>query len=84
MAERQSFLNVVKNSREAKIERPMCLNLKHRYVSNRNEAIKFIKNLQYPKSKLFGVVEMPVKSIDVTYKSQDDALELYKKDSSSK
>ena len=40
---------------------------------------KFIKNFHFPKSKLMGEAEMPGKSIDVTCKSRDDILELYKK-----
>ena len=79
MAERPSFANIVKNSKEFKVERPNCLNFKHRNVSKRNEAIEFIKSLQFSKSKLLGVAEMPGKSIDVTCKSRDDVLELYKK-----
>ena len=35
--------------------------------------------MQFSKSKLLGVAEMPGKSIDVTCKSCDDVLELYKK-----
>ena len=84
MAERPSFANVVKNSKESKVKRPNCLNLKHKNVSKRNEAIEFIKNLQFLKSKLLGVAEMPGKSIDVTCRSRDGVLELYKKDSSCK
>ena len=79
MAERPSFANVVKNSKESKVERPNCLNFKHRNVSKRNEAIEFIKNLQFSKSQLLGVAEMPGKSIDVTCKSCNDVLELYRK-----
>ena len=79
MAERTSFANVVKNSKESMVEKPNCLNFKHRNVSKRYEAIDFIKNLQFSKSKLLGVAEMPGKSIDVTCKSRDDVLELYKK-----
>ena len=78
MSERPSFANVVKNSRESKIERPNCSNFKHRNVSKRNEAIEFIKNLQFPKSKLLGVAEMPGKSIDVTCKSHDDLNDIIK------
>ena len=78
MAERPSYANIVKNSKEFKVERPNCLNFKHSNVSKRNEAIEFIKNLQFSKSKLLGVAEMPGKSIDVTCKSRDDVLELYK------
>ena len=71
MPERPSFLNVVKNSRESKVERPNCLNFKHRNISKRNEGIEFIKNLQLPKSKLLGVAELLGKSIDVTRKSRE-------------
>ena len=49
-----------------------------------NKAKEFIKGSQIPKSKLLGVVEMPGKSIDVTCKSCDNVLELYKKDTSCK
>ena len=63
--------------KQQRVKRPNCLNFKHKNVSKRNEAIEF-KNLQFPKSKLLGVAEMPRKSIDVTFKSRDDVLKLYK------
>ena len=79
IVEKPSFASEVKNSKESKVERPNCLNFKHRNVSKRNKAIEFIKNLQFSKSKLLGVAEMPGKSIDITCKSRDDVLKLYKK-----
>ena len=79
MAEKPSLANVVKNSRESKVERPNCLNFKHRNVRKRNEAIEFIKNLKFLKSTLLGMAEMPGKTNDVTCKRRDDVLELQKK-----
>ena len=69
MAEKPSFANVVKNRIEVKVRRLNCLNFKQRNVSKRDEAIEFIKNLQFPKSKLLDVAEMKGKSIDVICKN---------------
>ena len=53
IAERPSFAHVVKNSKKVKEERLNCLNFKHRNVSKRNEATKFVKEFAILEVKIF-------------------------------
>ena len=60
--------NSVSHSFESKTRRPNCLNFRHKQIMKRQEAITFLKQLQYSILKLTGVGEMKAGTIDVTCK----------------
>ena len=68
--------NCVSHSFESKPRRPNCLNFRHKQIMKRQEAITFLKQLQYSILKMTGVAEMKARTIDVTCKTRKDVLEL--------
>ena len=69
--------NSLSHSFESKTRRPNCLNFRHKQIMKRQEAITFLKQLQYSILKLTGVAEMKAGTIDVTCKTRKDVLELH-------
>ena len=60
------------------LKRPNNLNFKTKINLKRYEVIEMLKQIEYTISKLVGVAEMKGRSVDVTYRTRENVLKLYK------
>jgi len=76
---RPTFTSSVSNeNKETRMKRLTCLNFKSKIYMKRNAALELIKKLNFPLTKMIGIAEMRYNSIDVTCKTREDILTLYR------
>ena len=74
-----TFADRVKGTLKSNLKRPTCLNFRTKANLKRHEIIELLKEINFEPQKLVRVAEMKSRSIDITCKTRQDTLQLYKK-----
>ena len=74
-----AFADRVKDNSKSNLKQPTCLNFKTKANLKRYEVIELLKEIAFEPQKLMGVTEIRSRSIDITCKTRQGALQLYEK-----